>query len=485
MKRFLFVALFMLSLPALFGQSRSEALREFQALRQQAYADYVSSYRKAYVDFMRKRWEAFQPGEPFAEPKRREPETPTVKSPDDNTVQTPAKIPSEVREEKPQSKPAPRPYEQKDSGKQSAAGQPATAGKPFKFTFYGTECSATLTSSNKFKLSSTQESGVASAWDRISKGSYDKAAAECRATARTMNLNDWGFYQLTRTLSNAFCGAGTNEAVVLQSFLMSEAGYMVRLARTDNKLLLLAAVEDKVYARPYLQIDGKMFYVFDTSINASSYYICNFKVDGERAMSMSMPTLPRFAEKPAKRAVRNAPKAGIETSVAVNANTMDFLTDYPACEWQKYASAPLSEQTKKALYPALRKAVEGKSERDAAQTLLSYIYEGFPYMVDDKQFGRERTLFAEEMYYYPYSDCEDRAILFVRLVQDLMGLKTVLLHYPDHVAAAVRFKGDVSGDYVAVGKDKYVVCDPTYIGAGVGMSMPDFKNVRATVIKLD
>ena len=30
------------------------------------------------------------------------------------------------------------------------------------------------------------------------------------------------------------------------------------------------------------------------------------------------------------------------------------------------------------------------------------------------------------MYYYPYSDCEDRSILFARLVKDLLGLDVVM-----------------------------------------------------------
>ena len=58
-----------------------------------------------------------------------------------------------------------------------------------------------------------------------------------------------------------------------------------------------------------------------------------------------------------------------------------------------------------------------------ANLLLHYLHRAFPYKTDEAQFGVERTLFAEEMFHYPYSDCEDRSILFARLVRDLM--KTV------------------------------------------------------------
>lgn len=114
----------------------------------------------------------------------------------------------------------------------------------------------------------------------------------------------------------------------------------------------------------------------------------------------------------------------------------------------------------------------GKGEREAAELLLHYLHRAFPYKTDEAQFGIERTLFAEEMYYYPYSDCEDRSILFARLVKDLLGLDVVLLYYPAHIATAVCFKGEVKGDYMQLGNKRYVICDATYIGAGVGEAMP-------------
>ena len=134
-----------------------------------------------------------------------------------------------------------------------------------------------------------------------------------------------------------------------------------------------------------------------------------------------------------------------------------------------------------------RRITEGycKGEYDAANLLLHYLHRAFPYKTDEAQFGIERTLFAEEMYYYPYSDCEDRSILFARLVKDLLGLDVVLLYYPAHIAAAVCFKGEVKGDYMQIGAGRYVVCDPTYVGADVGDAMPDLKRVAAQVVKID
>ena len=50
---------------------------------------------------------------------------------------------------------------------------------------------------------------------------------------------------------------------------------------------------------------------------------------------------------------------------------------------------------------------------------------------------------------------------------------------------AVNFTDAVKGDYIMFDGSKYVVCDPTYIGAPVGMTMPDMDNETARVILLE
>ena len=87
--------------------------------------------------------------------------------------------------------------------------------------------------------------------------------------------------------------------------------------------------------------------------------------------------------------------------------------------------------------------------------------------------------------YYPYCDCEDRSILFSRLIRDLLGLDVVLVFYPGHLATAVHFTEDVKGDYIIVDGKKYVICDPTYIGAPVGYTMEGMDNATCKVILLD
>ena len=171
---------------------------------------------------------------------------------------------------------------------------------------------------------------------------------------------------------------------------------------------------------------------------------------------------------------------------------MSFYNNYPTSmldnnimtRWAMYANTPLAKDVKEQLYPQLKPLISGKSQLKAVNILLIWVQSGFEYVYDDKVWGGDRAFFAEESLYYPYCDCEDRSILFTRLVRDLLGLKCILIFYPGHLAAAVCFTDSVDGDYIQLNGRKYIVSDPTYIGAPVGLTMPNMDNQLAKVILL-
>ena len=152
--------------------------------------------------------------------------------------------------------------------------------------------------------------------------------------------------------------------------------------------------------------------------------------------------------------------------------------------WASYANTPLDEKVKDELYPQLKKLLEGKSQLESVNSLLNWIQFGIPYEFDSTVWGRDRAFYAEETLYYSGCDCEDRSILLTRLVRDLLGLKCVLIYYPGHLAAGVHFDEEVEGDSFVLEDESYVVCDPTYIGADVGLQMPDLDYDAAKLILL-
>ena len=67
----------------------------------------------------------------------------------------------------------------------------------------------------------------------------------------------------------------------------------------------------------------------------------------------------------------------------------------------------------------------------------------------------------------------------------MLGLKTILVFYPGNLACAVCFTDIVIGDYISLNGKHYVITDPTYIGAPVGMTLPDMDSTQAPGILLE
>ena len=66
-----------------------------------------------------------------------------------------------------------------------------------------------------------------------------------------------------------------------------------------------------------------------------------------------------------------------------------------------------------------------------------------------------------------------------------MGLDVVFLHYPGHLATAVCFDEEITGDYLILDGRKYLVCDPTYINAPIGIQMPTMNGRDVKVVRIN
>ena len=65
-------------------------------------------------------------------------------------------------------------------------------------------------------------------------------------------------------------------------------------------------------------------------------------------------------------------------------------------------------------------------------------------------------------------------------------MEVVLVYYPGrHLATAVRFDNpNTTGDYLNVDGKKFLICDPTYIGASLGKAMPNLMQISVDIIRL-
>ena len=355
-------------------------------------------------------------------------------------------------------------------------------------TYYNTPITISFPVPDGLKLTALKENAIAEAWKELADAKYDITVKTALDARKNNALCDWAYMQVLQQLTEKKYG-DTNEAVLMQAFLMTQSGYSIRLGMDTKKLYMLVASQYNIYNLRYFTIDNTRFYMVKG--DCDNMQICKAKFDKEKSMSLQLQHLPMLNIALSDKRTLTS-KKGVTAVVSVNKNMIDFFDKYPvSCingdfttRWVAYANTPLDKAVKKNLYPVLQKTVEGMSEKDAVGIILNWVQTAFVYGYDDEVWGGDRAFFAQETLYYPYSDCEDRAILFSRLVRDILGLDVALLYYPGHLAAAVAFKTDVNGDYLICQNKKYVVCDPTYINAPVGRTMPNMDNKQAKVIIL-
>lgn len=461
-----------------FERQQGTAQQQFDDARKRAEAEYAAFRKRANAEFaaaMQRDWR--QMGVEPAIPKPKEPAPPRPSKPP--VDQTPISTPLPKGEVKPpvrKVEPVPLP----------AIPEPQPAAPTMQFTFYGVPCTVhTESSSLRFTLPSLDERSIAKEWEQLSSERYDGLLHDCIEQRERLQLSDWGYIRLLGNMSERLLGKGSNEAVLLQMYLLAQSGYNVRIARLGGNLVLLTPFNQTVYNYSYVMIDNTKYYILAPK-GQGDLYVCNVKYPRERVANIMMSRIPNLSGGAKRnRILHSYSRYNLNVSVDVEQNLIDYLNDYPLSNaWTFYALAGLSDGVKAKLYPALRKLIEGKSKKEAAGILLDFMHMAFDYATDQDQFGYERPLFADESIYYPKNDCEDRAIFYAILVRDLLGLDVALVSWPGHLATAVCFSEKVDGDYFSFNGRRYTICDPTYLGAKIGMTMAQYQNTAATLYEL-
>ena len=483
------------------NKKKSDSFRDqFEAFNKQSrekYESFRAECNKKYTDFVRQAWEKMGQSEPVAAPEDQHvrPEVIPIKNDTDRfyllkkrrvKLQEEIKIPKEIEQPKPQ----PQPVEPIKEVKQTPE-EEIYCDMPFQF--YGTELHIRLDESKRVNLGKISPDRVADVLQHFSTKAYDNLLVDCLKIRKERKLCDWAYLLMLKELTDQFCGPGTNEAALLLGYLYYQSGYKVRFGHDNNRVYVLVASDHIIYGRgPYI-IDDKYFYPIE---DVTGYlYICKAAFPKERTLSLYISDQPVLDHNDDEgRTITSKLYPELSVKVKVNQNLLDFYDSYPSSyidndfltRWAMYANTPMDSSVQAQIYPVLREKLKGLSEVEAANRLLDFVQNGFKYEYDDKVWGGDRAFFAEETLHYPFCDCEDRSILYTRLVRDLLGLDCALVYYPGHLATAVKFTELPNGTYYTTKNDgvNYTVCDPTYINAPVGEPMKQYKDTAPQLIRL-
>ena len=467
-KHIIYILILLISSSSLlYGQE--ELMTEFDAFTRnldKEFTDRTRQMNKEFADYLRQDWVQF---DTHVNPvPLQDPDTPVIKG------NYPRPVASEVK---------PLPPLQQTPKDEIGHYRPKHNVK--QVDFFGLSLSIPFSNEYAVIVDNVQENAISRAWSRAAEIDYTALFTVLRKYKKELQLNDWGYLQLIRKTVDTFYPASRagHSIPFLTVYLLNQESYAARLGRMNKDLVLLLEINETIYGIPQMKNRQQLLSVFSLKPLPKSISVHTYKNNlpiATRSFSLQMPVLPVLG-----RTIHetNLPyRWQLETvAVKVNQSLIDFYDTFPQCEFSVYLHAGTSDEIKE-LCRYLSRFVKGKNETETVGILLDFIQHTFSYQSDTQQFGYEKVFFPDEMLFYPHNDCEDRAILFCKLVTELTGLPVALVNYPNHIAAAVQFNAEVSGTTYRSGEKRYTLCDPTYINAGIGECMPKFVGVKGDLI---
>ena len=355
---------------------------------------------------------------------------------------------------------------------------------------------------NKLRLKNTgvKENEVANYFKEMSKMSKETSDLwkQIDTYVNTMGLNEWGYFCILRSLSEAMFSDIDNCVLFNFYMLRNEGGFKVKIARgkDSNKLTLLAVIDNskEVYSYSFFRFNEddntnlKYYSIYGGgNANESIYTYNNDEQNaGLKQIGLDFYNTLNMGQCDAKREL-SIQKIDDTIELPYNSAHIAYLNDVPMTVFPIYFASPISIEAQKVFNEKLSEIKEEYTSVQFIDIILNFVQTAFEYKTDDQQFGYEKYFYPEEVIAYPYSDCEDRSALFAWIVTTYTDAKVIGLQYEGHLATAVYFGEDVNinGDAFSYAGKKYYVCDPTYINASIGMTMPQFKDKMPKLVKMN
>ncbi|MEX0719667.1 MAG: hypothetical protein WD059_03295 [Balneolaceae bacterium] len=345
-------------------------------------------------------------------------------------------------------------------------------------------------SPNEFITSKTDNKKIADFWEKVSSIDHSPLIEYSQKIRSDLNLNDWGYILLLNDFTNTiFKGYDRKLTSLYNWFLLTKAGYKVRIGYDQQGIYNLFSLEYRVFNTKYFTLDGDQYYIIDMNRHrqtpGSIFTYKGAHQAQSKKLNLRVTQQPNLGD---SRSVENKTLSftfngtDFKIPLSLDKNLVIYFEYFPLTELPVFFTASLSGNSKTAIHKALAPAIAEMNEEEAVNLILRFVQTSFEYKTDQDQFNREKYMLPEETLFYQYSDCDDRSILFANLVQELLELEVVGLRYSKHLATAVLFNEEVEGDAHYHSGKKFIVADPTYINANVGMTMTQYKNEKPEIV---
>jgi len=466
-----------------FQQFKAEETRKMKEL-QKDFDAFVEERDKEFVEYLEKEWEAFNVSIEMEAPEAPKPDVIPKYKPQERQQLDYKAVPvilSDISVPREKPKNLAIPVIQKSEIEHFEKSD-------LIFNYYGVKIYLDYDQELKINApADINESNISAYWKEASKTNYNYLVNQLLDYKNTIGLNDWGYYLLVKKTVAEITLNDKNSSILLNWFLLNRSGYAIKIAYSNNETTLIIPTTQTIYGKKYLTIYGVNYYILEPlKTNVIHTYARDYH-DATRFFDFRITRSMNLGNNVKDRTLRfNHNDIDYLIDVEYDMNAISFYKDYPHVNINVYFDAPLSKFAIESLAASLTPHVLRMNEGQSVNFLLDFVQTAFEYKKDPDQFGYEKFFFAEEVLFYPYSDCEDRSVLFAYLVRELLNMKVIGLGYDGHVATALHFSDqkNLYGSFVLYNDQKYTIADPTYINAPAGLTMPQYKNAQAKIIEL-
>jgi hypothetical protein len=322
-------------------------------------------------------------------------------------------------------------------------------------------------------------STITAYWKKCSELSTDSYLAYFSVQRELLHLSDWGMLSLVNHWSNQEFSDET-QATLFKWYMLVQLGYDVRLMYNEGGAKLAYPFRQMFYGLSYIEMNGKSYFLLDDKQEGSFYTYDGSHAGATQVMTLQQNPSAMFPDDLQLRSFDFSFEGkSYHIEIPFNRYRAKYYESIPQTELDFYFAESGASDFASSCNEYLRKAVDGfPSQREQIRFLYALVCSGIPYATDQEQFGFEKFCLPEESLGYAMADCEDRTFLLNYLVRTFTSAATIGLNYPGHVAMAVAIDDVHPEDARFNYKNRtYVYCDPTYIGADVGM-MPEVYRVE-------
>lgn len=491
MRNILSIAIVFLAMSTtIFGQDSFEQWKKKEKERYQTYknkrAEEWDNFKKAYW----KKFESMKSGKLYEKPKPKKiPEASPVMvdvAPQEIKAEIPP-IPKIKKQVTSEPKPPKKPIKKDKLAKTK---KPKIKGtKKLEFDFYGMKAEISHSPIKIERLKKINKKDIKKYVETLSKNKElnENILSHINDYVENWNMDGWALYNFLIKFSNKLT-SDSNTATMLAWYILLEEGYRVKLAYSETKtpdVYLLIGSETEIYNSPYIDYkEGRYYFIFPnrkTKINSKSFISFeNEKSNNSKNLDLLSKDFISLAGEYDKLTLDK--KSDEKLDIWYNKDNAQLMSQLPCVGYDKFFNTKSSDTLLNSLSKILKEKIKGKSEEEAVNILLTFT-QSLPYKTDAEQFGYEKTMTPEEIFYYPYSDCEDRAILFAYLVKNLLDLPVIGLQYPNHMTSAVAFSSDLDkGFSVKYKEKKYTLTEATGPGHKAGMMYKKHQKLTPKIV---